>query len=855
MNIRNAIRNLDTDSWTRLLLCAAVACWPAALVNSGAAQETDATSADHYRVAITGAAGTPVNAPIVATVDFHQRLGNDATLIRRGSIRISAADVEVPCCVTGDLENRGVATIAWRSMGPSQDAYHLDFATGHLPQPSPDADITRSAHQGGPIGIGDTFRFYNGDVGPANITPLHSQFLHLDWDGDGLRDMIGWGFRVAEHGHILEKRLGNAVYFLKNVGARGAPVFAPRRRLVDVQGNYLRSDLLPQNWFVDDWDGDGDPDFYGLGPAFWLTWWENTGQRDPHGLWLLKPGQQVVQLLAESEFREQRPGILRKRNAWTPRGVRRVDWEGDGDIDLIVGYRKVSRLRVVDTSKGVAPYGTAVMVFDLLENLGMRDDRTVEYARPVTLVDQTGIVIHGRGHANGSVEYADWDNDGDFDLLFHSETDRPLEGGRLTFCENRGTRAEPLFEAPIPIGVSMVDSPFLVDWNDDGRLDMLANGEFFENVNPNSRVRLSHSSSDSSPPNRGRTAPGTRLPKIATYPKFVSRGIARQIDPEIMSYFTISVDWESDGDLDLLGGYHTGLRLFRNRGTTLLPEFEPPVMIAAGGQTISMPNWLDPQADEPSTYGPQGPTEPIYGWLCPTMGDWDGDGDLDLFVTGQRWETKYFENTSSGKEPAFAAGKTVTVNGLSDELAWRSKVSLGDLDADGVMDLVIHSDRDNAFHICVRKESQPDPSRLDFGDGPALQLAAGGPVTGWFGGQNNNSDNHSLLVDWDADGDLDLINGTVWSVYYYENTGSPTHPVFKPHGKFQLAGKDLQAYNHASSFDAADWNEDGRLDLVHGTEGPSDQPHGVPLHLFDRRYLEGEMPSVTIGKMIRVSSR
>ncbi|WP_298865631.1 FG-GAP-like repeat-containing protein [uncultured Gimesia sp.] len=812
-----------------------------------------------YCVLLTVAESTPKNAPLAVTINFRDLLANKSTMIPRDSIRIKADKTSLPCTIIGDLENKGEATIAWRSTDPKRLEYALCFEMGDSKK-ADNADL-KSRSSLGPIGIGDTFRYNNGKSGPSNITPLHSQFLHLDWDGDGLRDLIGWGFRLFEHGETLEKRLGNAVYFLKNVGTKDSPLFLPRRRLLDSEGNYLRSDLLPQNWFVDDWDSDGDPDFYGFGPALWLNWWENTGKRDANGLWVLKPAQKVIQLREESEFREQRPGILRKRLAWAPRGVRRIDWEGDGDVDLIVGYRKVSRIRKVDTSKGVAPYGTAVMVYDLLENTGTNEKGEVNYKRPVTLTDLNGIVIHGRGHANGCVEYADWDGDGDFDLLFHSETDRPLEGGRLTFCENRGSREEPLFEAPMPIGVKIVDSPFLVDWNDDGRPDMISNGEFFENVNSKSQVKRSlpdpftrspqHAAALSKPV-RGRTVPGTRIPKISTYPKLISRGIAKQVDPEIMSYFTISVDWENDGDLDLVGGFHMGLRLFKNSGTTLNPVFEAPVMLDAGGKQISMPNWVDPQSDDPSTFGPQGPTEPIYGWLCPTMGDWDGDGDLDLFVTGQRWETKYFENMGSREAPIFAKGKTVTVNGLTDELAWRSKVSIGDIDGDGTMDLVIHSDRDNAFYICDLKKNQPDPSRLDFTRRVALKLESGEPVTGWFGGQNNNSDNHTLLVDWDGDGDLDLIKGTVWSVYYYENTGSPMEPRFKAHGKFQLNGKDLQAYNHACSFDAADWNEDGRMDLVHGTEGPSDQPRGAVLHLFDRAYLEGKLPAVSIGKPERL---
>ncbi|MBI2479812.1 MAG: hypothetical protein HYV60_14605, partial [Planctomycetia bacterium] len=454
----------------------------ASFVTMAHAKESDDLVPSAYKVALTVSANAPANTPLLATIDFHTLLDSEKVVIHRDSVRVMAGEEQLPCSVSADLETTGVATIAWRSTDSKRLEYDLYFGTGAK---------TKASRHAGPIGIGDTFHYNSGAAGPANVTPLHSQFMHVDWDGDGLRDLIGWGFRQFEHGQELEHRLGNAVYFLKNIGTKASPLFAPRRRLLDNTGAHLRSDLLPQNWFVDDWDKDGDPDFYGCGPALWLTWWENTGERDARGLWMLKPAQNVIQLKEESEFRESAPGILRKSNAWAPRGVRRIDWEGDGDVDLIVDYRKVSRIREVDTSKGVAPYGTAIMVFDLFENLDADADGAVHYARPVTLKDLNGLVIHGRGHANGSVEYADWDGDGDFDLLFHSETDRPLEGGRLTFCENRGSRAEPLFEAPIPIGVKIVDSPFLVDWNEDGRLDMISNGEFFENVNPRSRVSLS----------------------------------------------------------------------------------------------------------------------------------------------------------------------------------------------------------------------------------------------------------------------------------------------------------------------------------------------------------------------------
>jgi hypothetical protein len=377
-----------------------------------------------------------------------------------------------------------------------------------------------------------------------------------------------------------------------------------------------------------------------------------------------------------------------------------------------------------------------------------------------------------------------------------------------------------------------------VDFNEDGRLDLIAGGEFFENVRPQPSRPI--------PP---RTPAGTRIPRARSFPRLVSRGFARQLQPELLTYFTVSIDWENDGDLDLLGGYRTGLRLFVNRGTTLEPVFDPPVTLQADGKPIAMPNWLDPQAEEPATYGPQGPTEAVYGWLCPTVGDWDGDGDWDLFVTGQRWQTRYFENIGSPRRPQLAAGREVLVDGRADEFSWRSKVSLGDVDGDGRCELVVTSDRDNTFYAYHPKRQQPDPTVLDFQRGKALELEDGKPVQGWYGGQNNNGDNHSLLVDWDADGDLDLLNGSLWAVWYYENVGTRRQPRFRARGRFQVAGTDLHTFRHAGSFDAADWNGDGRLDLVLGTECPSDQPQGAVLHLFDRNFLEGNLPQATAGKL------
>jgi WD40 repeat protein len=70
------------------------------------------------------------------------------------------------------------------------------------------------------------------------------------------------------------------------------------------------------------------------------------------------------------------------------------------------------------------------------------------------------------------------------------------------------------------------------------------------------------------------------------------------------------------------------------------------------------------------------------------------------------------------------------------------------------------------------------------------------------------------LVDWDGDGDLDLISDSSDGPVFYENIGSHRKPVMSDRGlilktKFQ---------GHNATPNAADWNGDGKPDLIVGAE-------------------------------------
>jgi hypothetical protein len=70
------------------------------------------------------------------------------------------------------------------------------------------------------------------------------------------------------------------------------------------------------------------------------------------------------------------------------------------------------------------------------------------------------------------------------------------------------------------------------------------------------------------------------------------------------------------------------------------------------------------------------------------------------------------------------------------------------------------------------------------------------------------------LVDWDGDGDLDLITDSAEGPIWYENIGTQETPVMKLRGlllKTKFEGPNPTA-------NVVDWNGDGKLDVIVGAE-------------------------------------
>lgn len=162
----------------------------------------------------------------------------------------------------------------------------------------------------------------------------------------------------------------------------------------------------------------------------------------------------------------------------------------------------------------------------------------------------------------------DWNNDGNKDLVA-GERD-----GHIRLYINAGTNSAPVFNgytflevASAPFDCGYNSMPVIVDWDEDGRKDLLCgehDGKIFLLLNTNT---------DAAP--------------VFTSTSFIQNGgsdldIGGRTSPDV-------VDWDGDGKKDIIAGETQGEVFFlRNVGTNEAPAFNGHVLLQAGGSTIDV---------------------------------------------------------------------------------------------------------------------------------------------------------------------------------------------------------------------------------------------------------------------------
>jgi len=379
--------------------------------------------------------------------------------------------------------------------------------------------------------------------------------LPLDFDGDHDLDLV-----VS-----CPDKPYNGTYFFENPGRDGKlPIFRPAVRIgtgfKNIQISFARGQthiLLPAHELV----------------AFKSRNLEKTKRIYPH------------------DRIHNTKGRVRARQ-W-----KYCDYDGDGDLDLIVGvgdWTEYGWDNAFD-STGRWTRGPLHGYVYLIRNNGTT--KSPAYAEPVK-VTAGGKPVDVYGMPSPNLE--DFDGDGDLDIVCGEFLDK------LTYFQNVGTRTSPVYAParhltyrgkPIKMDLCMI-VPVALDADNDGDVDLVVGQE-------DGRVALVE--------NTGTVADG--MPRFKPPVFFQQQAKYLKFGALVTPY---SFDWDGDGDEDLICGNTAGyIGFIENLDGRCPPKWAPQTYLKAAGKTIRI------QAGPNGSI--QGPCEAKWGYTTISVADWDHD--------------------------------------------------------------------------------------------------------------------------------------------------------------------------------------------------------------------------------------
>jgi uncharacterized protein (DUF2141 family) len=528
----------------------------------------------------------------------------------------------------------------------------------------------------------------------------------VDIDGDGDDDLF------------VQEASGSVMFFEHVEG--GTPGYQWRT------DRYQDLDIGEWYRFVD-LDDDGDYDLLAERPFSYIRYYRNEGTPQEARFVVAADTLKAVDGTPIFSDRQNIPNA--------------ADIDCNGQIDLLIGRLVGTVSRYEETGTDAAGVPRFRHVTDRFENIEI-------------------VAQIGSKHGANTMALGDVDGDGDEDLFWGDY----FEPGVL-FIENTGTcRGPRLSGAPrpfpidAPLRTSGYNAPTLGDVDGDGDLDLLV-GVLGGAYNPNTttvdnfhyleqttRGELTHRTSRflSTLDFGAESIPvvvdlnGDGLPDLVVGNKIEQDdtqngklyrllNVGTPAEPRFRldgsldvggGYHMVSAfgDLDGDGHLDaILGTWDDELRLYRNAsadGSIELTLVDSAFVTLTRGRNAT-----------------------------PTLGDIDGDGDLDLFIGESSGTINFYENTGNATRPEFTL--------VSDEFGGinvgrRSVPVLHDIDGDGDLDLVVGSESDGILLF------------RNVGSATAPELVEDGTLEiGDFGFAA------PAFIDLDGDGDFDVLLGGV----------------------------------------------------------------------------------------------
>jgi len=497
-----------------------------------------------------------------------------------------------------------------------------------------------------------------------------------------------------------------------------------------------------------DWDADGDIDLFILDASGYLRYMENQGTAS-------SPDFHLITVYYENIF----------CGGW----FHFADFDNDGDLDLAaqnddepdhISYFQNSGGQLVFSAVLTAVGGgyvtsSSVMTptFSDIDNDGDLDFFTGNMTGTLTYYENTDLaggipqyefitnswqdiyIVGGTRiddrHGASAITFIDLDGDGDLDLSWGDYFQQSLY-----IIWNSGSAESPYmievtteYPPEDPIISAGQNMPTFADLDGDGDEDLYVTvlSGAYGNQLVNNFFYYKNTGSNSNPEY-----------SYITNNYFSMLDIFSNSSPEL-------VDIDSDGDLDLFVANQYDLsetpwvgriHFFRNMGSS------------------SSPNYLEEQTSLLN--------ENMGQMLTPEFGDLDGDGDMDLLVGDFNGFIQYFENISTDDNLIFSFIENVG----NIDLSGNSVPTLGDLDGDGDLDMLIgqlngslifyrnggntsaYDFQEESFDdIQVQSNSAPELIAMD-GD-EDLDLVLGSANEGLLFYRNLNSDNFQFQFDPD----------------------------------------------------------------------------------------------------------